>query len=74
MVEITSPEDLEAWLENKPREYAQVILARAALRALPDAFQHYIADNWVAKFALALFRANAISWAARNFPDRKSVV
>ena len=35
MVEITSRKDLEIWLEGKPVEFAQVIAARAALRALP---------------------------------------
>ena len=35
MVEITSHKDLEIWLEGKPVEFAQVIAARAALRALP---------------------------------------
>ena len=68
MVEITSYEKLEKWLKGKPREWAQVIAARAALRVLPYAFRHYITNDWVEKFALALFRANAISWAARNFP------
>ena len=68
MVEITSRDELQKWLRDKPRECAQVIAARAALRALPYAFQPHIADDWVAKFAVTLFRANAISWAARNFP------
>ena len=68
MFEITSRNELREWLKDKPRECAQVVAARAALRVLPYAFQHSIAHDWIAKFALALFRANAISWAARNFP------
>ena len=68
MVEIKSCEDLLEWLQDKPRRCGQVIARRAALRVLPYAFQHYTNDNWVTKFALALFRANAISWAASNFP------
>ncbi len=34
-VEITSREELQAWLEDKPREWAQVIALRGALRVLP---------------------------------------
>ena len=34
-VEITSREELEAWLEDKPRECAQVIALRSALRVFP---------------------------------------
>ena len=68
MVEITSRQELQKWLKDKPDECAQVIAARAALRVLPYPFQHHIAQDWVAKFALVLFRANAIAWAARNFP------
>ena len=68
MVEITSRYELEEWLKDNPRECAQVIAARSALRVLPYAFQHSITGDRVAKLALALLRANAISWAARNFP------
>ncbi len=68
MVEITSRKDLDIWLGGKPSDWAQVIAARAALRALPHAFQSNVPDDWAAKFALMLFRANAISWAARSFP------
>ena len=35
MVEISSLKDLEKWLEDKPRDWAQVIALRAGVRALP---------------------------------------
>ena len=70
MVEITSRGDLLEWLKDKPRECAQVIAAREASRVFPYPFQHYVADDWAALFALSLLRANAISWAASNFSAR----
>ncbi len=68
MVEITSRKDLENWLQDKPREYAQVIAARAALRALPYAFDQRTGQKWINEYALNSIRATAISWAALNFP------
>ncbi|MBB3982351.1 hypothetical protein GGR44_002014 [Sphingobium fontiphilum] len=69
MAGIGSREELEAWLKDKPREWAQVIAARAALRALPFGLGVIPGrDGLTDRFALALFRATAISWAARNFP------
>ncbi len=68
MAQITSREELEEWLKDKPTDWGQVIAARAALRVLPDGFGAYVSDDAVAKHSLALFRATAISWAARNFP------
>jgi TIR domain len=69
MAQITSREELEEWLKDKPVEFAQVIAARAAMRALPYAFGKRESDDWIARYSLALFRATAISWAARSFPD-----
>ena len=68
MVEITSHEDLEEWLEDKLVDWAQVIAARAALRALPYAFATGFPQKWVRDYALSVIRALAISWAARNIP------
>jgi hypothetical protein len=68
MGQITSREELEAWLKDKPIDFAQVIAARAALRVLPYAFEKRTSDEWVATHSLALFRATTISWAACNFP------
>jgi hypothetical protein len=68
MAQITSREELEVWLNDKPADWAQVIAARAALRVLPYAFAKDVPQNWVKDFASPLIRAMAISWAARNFP------
>ena len=68
MVKITSREELEQWLEDKPRDWARVIAARVALRALPYAFDRYVTAGWIAKDSLMLFRATVIAWAARSFP------
>ena len=74
MAEIRSREDLERWLKGKPNEFAQVIAARAALRALPYAFADRVKTKWVKGYALSLIRATAISWAARNIPAHDMAV
>lgn len=68
MVEIASAEDLRKWLEDKPRDWARLIAARTALRVLPYAFRQPTNDERFPEFGISLFRAAAISWAARNFP------
>ena len=68
MVEIRSRANLRHWLEDKPADWAQLIAARAALRALTYGFGEHLPNNRIANFVIALFRATAISWAARNFP------
>ena len=70
MAQITSREDLEEWLKDKPASWAQIIASRAALRVLPYAFGEETPQRWISIYSLALFRATAISWAARNFPAR----
>ena len=67
MVEIRSSEELREWLKDKPRDWAQVIAARAALRVMPHALTSLVSDHWVEKNSLVLFRGTAIAWAARNF-------
>jgi hypothetical protein len=57
---------LEAWLGDKPREWAQIIAVRAALRALP--FMVKSEEYWMRRYALLPLRAIFIAWAARNFP------
>lgn len=66
VVEITSPEELHAWLEDKPREWAQVIALRSALRSGPLVFEF---AGWQHKFhqsssILAFYRLVIASVAA----------
>ncbi len=65
MVKITSRAELEDWLDDKPKDWALVIAARAALRVLPIA----LTDEFVIEyddFTLALLSSTLISWAAGN--------
>ncbi len=66
MASITSRDELEQWLINKPTEWAQVISARAALREFP-LFGYEYGDNFE-DMAVCSFRAIAFPWIARNFP------
>lgn len=69
MAGIGSRADLKVWLKGKPREWAQVIAARVALRALPVGLEAIKRQpERIDEYASALFRANAISWAKCNFP------
>jgi hypothetical protein len=70
MAQITSRKKLEAWLKDKPIDWAQVIAARAALRVMPYAFDLTGENEWVEEHLLVLIRTNAISWASLNFPDK----
>ncbi len=69
-MEIRSTEDLEAWLEDKPIDWAQVIAVRAALRSFPVVFAiNDLSDEQfdpIRKQGLFLqsFRGSFISWAA----------
>jgi hypothetical protein len=67
-VSVSSREELEAWLENKPREWAQVIAPRAALRVLPlccdpDLFRDRNVDP---RLPMAVLRASTISSGAHD--------
>ncbi|MDN2584274.1 hypothetical protein, partial [Aquibium sp. ELW1220] len=72
--EITSAEDLQKWLADKPTDWAQAIAVRAALRVLPLPFPLFddrgrnpgTTDFRV--IILQTFRATSISWAARKYP------
>jgi hypothetical protein len=68
MAQITSREELEAWLKDKPTDWAQVIAVRAALRVLPIAFAPTVSESWVTNFSFALFRATLVSWDIINIP------
>lgn len=64
MVEITSHEQLEEWLQRRPDEWDHVISSRAALFELPYIVLMYKNDS-----ALPVFRASLISWTSNNIPD-----
>lgn len=66
MVEIRSREDLEQWLEDKPRDWAQTIALRAALRALP--FISSASSEWLTTYAPTVLRSIAVAWCARSNP------
>lgn len=70
MVEFTNAREFEAWLQDKPREWAAVLAARAALRVLPlIANQRLVGDrDFAAAIALPVFRANALAQAAARYP------
>ena len=75
--EIDSREALEAWLKDKPAEWAQAIAVRAALRVFPLAFQVHAVPNESFDTArkhgliLQVFRANFISRLDRKFPGHE---
>jgi hypothetical protein len=66
MVEITSREELEEWLKDKPADWALVIAIRAALRALPFAFGSSSLEKSSIDDPVIIFRAAIIVWAASN--------
>lgn len=72
--EIDSPEALEAWLADKPADWAQVIAVRAALRVFPLVFQvHEDPDQGFdadlkLNLILQVFRASFISRLALIYP------
>ncbi|WP_141687829.1 KAP family P-loop NTPase fold protein [Stappia indica] len=72
--EIDSPEALEAWLADKPAEWAQVIAVRAALRVFPLVFQvHEDPDQGFdadlkQNLILQVFRASFISRLVLIYP------
>lgn len=74
-VKITNENELEAWLKNKPREWALVIAARAALRVVPS-WQGFFALKFPSKgyrpdnAVLSLFRCVAVSRLGAVLPDQ----
>ena len=73
-VSIGNETQLRNWLNGKPKEFAQVIAMRAALRILPVAGRSVeLPDDQLEQFQklrlmLTTFRALFISWAARVYP------
>ncbi len=71
---IDSREALEAWFEDKPVDWAQVVAARAALRAFPVVFaivdvpDRYLSPDRKQRLTLQVFRASLLSWVARLYP------
>ena len=66
-------EKLEAWLREVPREWAQAISARTALRVLPllgagSEDEHSLRPEKLISI-LSAFRASFISWAAHKYPE-----
>ena len=74
MVDVKSRNDLVAWLSDKPREWAQVIAVRAALRVLPMALIERASSDWDQKFAQGLFRAVCIAWTIGNLPSHNMFI
>jgi hypothetical protein len=66
MVEIMSREELEDWLDFKPKDWSLALAARAAMRALPYAFGNRTPDLRGSSYALAVIRPVAVSWAVPN--------
>ena len=73
-ISITSGEELEAWLQDKPRDWAQVIASRVALRVLPllEAALYVMSpgSGLGQQNMMIAFRANHISWAIHKYQAR----
>lgn len=57
---ITSEDAFRGWLKHKPKEWAQAVALRAALRALPIIVNS--SESWLRNFALLPFGAVLTSW------------
>lgn len=64
--ELILGDEVEGWLTEKPVEWAQVIVMRAALRILPHALNSRIKREWLDVHALSLLRASVIIWILRG--------
>jgi hypothetical protein len=75
-VRITSREELEAWLNDKPKEWAQAIALRAALRVVPIAVDP---EDWPrsadhTQLTLSLFQAAVVSFATLEKPAAQEIL
>jgi hypothetical protein len=64
VVDFSNPNDLVPWLRRQPREFAVVIAARAALRAVPALASSY-------GTVLPVCRAVSVAWVASAWPEVK---
>lgn len=75
MVEIRNRDDLEKWLEDKPREWATIIAVRSALRVVPALGRSIqgikLETDWQSAIVLPVFRACIITTISPLFFDRK---
>lgn len=79
MVEFKNQVEVDAWLKGQPREVAVVIVARAALRALPllaiEFSEHSRwqsgrgSDGVSGDIVMPVFRAVTLSWVAGRHPE-----
>jgi len=75
-LQIDSPKELEAWLQDKPADWAQLIAVRSALRVFPLVFsvvgisEDRLPAAQAQGLILSVWRAVFISWAARKYPAR----
>ena len=68
VLEIKTRKELEAWFEERPPAVAQVVAARAALRALPFCIEAKDEKNFSSDILLPVFWAVTTSWVARKYP------
>jgi hypothetical protein len=68
MAQITSREEFEEWLKDKPAQWGKFIAVRNAQRVLPLAFTPLVSDKWIFDTAFPLFRALFIAQSATDFP------
>ncbi len=78
MAQISSREDFEGWLEGAPREWAQILATRVALRTLPLVFHLGTASSHADEelsLIYSVFRATTLLWAsAKHAIDSASAI
>ena len=70
-IEITDSKELEAWLQDKPKEWSALIAHRVALRVCPLMRTEWLSDRPVERkqgLTLAVLRANLFSEASKTWP------